>query len=231
MCKKLISLFVLLLASSTLLESCSVKSLFSQQELPGKTATLLPIVTSMASYPTYNNPESLEPRADLIIVGKPQANLEDSSSISVPKSERLKKKLILNESVVVTDTDGSMVDRYTIVSVKILKVIKGKFEEKEIKVLQPAAVMKESGQSPYINMIGGYSSLRKDSKYLLFLRKMDTKTFPNMVGVYGLSSVQGKFNFDNTDNGETKLEAENKQYAGLKAKVREKYGAMVNALP
>jgi hypothetical protein len=60
---------------------------------------------------------------------------------------------------------------------------------------------------------------------------MDTKTFPNMVGVYALSSVQGKFNFDNTDNGETKLEAENKQYAGLKAKVREKYGAIVNALP
>lgn len=185
----------------------------------------------MVRYPTYKDPESLEPRADLIIIGKPQANLEDSISTSVPKSERLKKKLILNESIVVTDTDGSMVDRYTITSVKILKVVKGKVEEKEIKVLQPAVIMKALGRFPYINTIGGYSPLKKDSKYLLFLKKIDTATFPNLIGVYGLASVQGKFNFGNTDNRETTLEAENKQYADLKAKVIKKYGTMVNALP
>jgi hypothetical protein len=174
--------------------------------------------------------------ADLLIfrckyVGKPQANLEDCSSTSVPESEILKKKVVINNSVVVTDdTDRSMADRYTIISVKVLKFIKGEVQEKEIKVLQPAAVRKAGGIFPYIDMMGGYSPLKKDSKYLLFLRKMDTATFPNMVGVYGLSSIQAKFNFDKTDNGETKLEAKNKQYAGLKTKVIKKYGAMLNAL-
>jgi hypothetical protein len=188
--------------------------------------------TSVPNYITYDSPEGLEAASDTIVVGKPQASIEDSKPISIPESQRFTKKAVVNESVVVKNTEGRIIDTYTITSVKIQKLIKGKFKEQEIKVLQPAVVIKESNQPPFISTTEGYSLLKPNSKYLLFLEQLNNKIFPNMVGVYSIQSInQGKFNFDNTDTEETDLEAKDTQYAALKAKVRKKYGAMVNALP
>jgi hypothetical protein len=236
---KLISLIGVFFIFSFLLQSCQTQPSGSRAELSIPSATVktkpssMPIrATSVPNYITYDSPEGLEKIADTIVVGKPQAAIEDSKPISIPESQRFTTKPIVNESVVIKDTEGGIVDTYTITSVKIQKLVKGKFKEQEIKVLQPAVVIKESNQPPFISTTQGYSLLKPNSKYLLFVRELDNKTFPNMAGVYSILSInQGKFNFDNTDTEETDLEAKDKQYAALKAKVRKKYGAMVNALP
>jgi hypothetical protein len=224
MVKNLIFMPIIFLISNILLNSCSSNQLLSNS---------LPVVTSHASAIKYRDTESLEERADLIVVVKPQASLEDSKlTTTVRDSEMLKKKLILDESVVVKDSEGVMVDRYMATSVKVEKVLKGKVQDNEIKVLQSAAVIREPGQAPYIAKTDGYSPLKKGVKYLLFLKEKDVKYFPNFVGVYSIISVnQGKFNFDATDSEETKEEARDPQYADLKAKVRKKYEAIVNAVP
>jgi hypothetical protein len=236
----LFSLICLLFTFSVLLESCHIRSSASRSDVSIPSATVktkpsstMPIqVSSVPCYITYDRPEGLETVADTIVVGKPQASIEDSKPISIPESQRFTKKPIINESVVVKDTEGGNVETYTITSVKIHKLVKGKFKEQEIKVLQPAVVMKESNRPPFISTTKGYSLLKPNSKYLLFLQEIDTKTFPNMARVYSILSInQGKFNFDNTDTEETSIEANDEQYADLKAKVKKKYGAMVNALP
>jgi hypothetical protein len=150
----------------------------------------------------------------------------------ITQAEYRTRKPVVNQSVVVRGEEGGNNDSYTITSVKVQKVLKGKFKEQQIKVLQPATIVKESNQPPFISTIRGYSPMKKSIKYLLFLSELDHKIFPNMRGVYSIISVnQGKFNLDRTDSRETELEAEDEQYADLKAKVRKKYEAMVNALP
>jgi hypothetical protein len=191
----------------------------------------LPVQRSLARYYTYDNVDDLESAADLIIFGKPQASLEDSQPISIPKSEQAKKDPVVNESVVVRDEqDGSMIDTYTITLVKVQKVLKGTFEEKEIRVLQPAAVVQELNQPPFISMVSDYTPLRKNTKYLLFLKEVDTANLPNLAGAYSILSInQGKFNFDKADTEETDLEDENEQYRQLKLKVKKRYESRVNA--
>ncbi len=237
---KLISLILLFLSFSILLESCQTRPSALRQELSEASAIVKtkPSVNSLrvealvGNYKTYENAEDLEIASGLIIIGKPQASLEESKPTSIPISQQLTKQPIVNESIVVKDNDGAIIDRYTISSVKVQKVVKGQFKEKEIRVIQPSAVVKEDNQAPFISTIEGYSPLKKNSKYILFLKEIDTATYPKMAGVYSILSVnQGKFNFDNTDTEETKVEASDNQYADLKAKVRAKYGAMVNALP
>jgi hypothetical protein len=236
MYKQIFSLFVTILTSGILLQSCNTNSPSLGQDSSKKiapvtpTSTPLPVVNSIATSQAFNSVESLEADAELVVVAKPQAELENSTYSPVKKSESLKKKIVLNESVVIKDDDGSLIDRYTITSVKILKVLKGKTEEKELKVLQPAALVGEA-KPPVIIAVGGYWPLKKDNKYVLFLSKMDTKVFPNMVGVYGISSVGSKFNLANTDNRETAAEAKSKQFADLKAKVIKKYEAILNTIP
>jgi hypothetical protein len=187
---------------------------------------------SLANYKTYSDSTELESSAELIIIGRPQASLEDSRSTSIPETEKAKKNVVLGESVVVKDSQGSILDRYTITPVKVQKVIKGNWQDKEIKILQPAAVVQEPNQPAFISILEDYSPLQKNSKYLLYLKEVDTKTYPNLAGVYSvLSGSQGKFNFDKTDSGETEVESKNEQYRKLKENVRGKKEADFNAVP
>lgn len=238
--QQVISFITIVFISNMLLASCQTQTSVSNQELseqsksiPTNSSSVLSRVRpSLANYKTYDDTDELESTAELIIVGKPQASLEDSQPTSIPESEKSKKKHTVNESVVVRDEQGFIVDRYTITPVKVQKVLKGKVEEKEIKVLQPAAVVQESSQPPFISLIEDYSPLKKNTKYLLFLKEVDTATYPNLAGVYSILSVnQGKFNFDKTDAEEASVEGRNEQYRQLKEKVKKKYEALVNAVP
>jgi hypothetical protein len=66
----------------------------------------------------------------------------------------------------------------------------------------------------------------------LFLKEVDTVTYPNLAGVYSILSVnQGKFNLDKGDDEETKVEERNEQYKKLTVKIRKNYESMVNAIP
>ena len=232
-------LILLVLASTVLAASCQSHASVPQRQVaesskgvPQPLSTPLQVQHLLANYKTYDIPEELESSADLIIVGRPQTSLEDSQSTSILESEKAKNQPRTNQSVVVRNDQGSIIDRYTITSVKAQKVFKGKVEAKEIMVLQPAAVVQEPNQSPFISLVEDYSPLKKNVKYLLFLKQVDTATYPNLAGVYSIMSVnQGKFNFDKVDSGETNVEGQNEQYRQLKAKVKKKYEAQVNAVP
>ncbi len=217
--KRSISLLVFAFMPGILLESCNIQaSVSSQEALEVSTNTQtetspLPIrfQPSLANYITYEDAEALESQADLVVVGKPFASLEDSQPVSI------------------RDEEGLVVDKQTITLVKVQKVFQGKIVEKEIKVIQPAALVQEPNQNHFIICMGGYSPMMKDSKYLLFLQEVDTVTFPHLAGVYSILSVnQGKFNFDNTDKQEIKMEAQDEQYRQLKTKVRNKYESLMN---
>lgn len=234
------SLIVLVLTSTVLLESCGSQKVVVEQSLSNSPITLqlkpsplpLQVKTSLARYKPYNDAEELETAAELIVVGRPLLCLEDTQPTSIPESEKAKKQPIFYESVVVKDDQGFIVDRYSIAFVTVEKVLKGKVEEKQIQVLQPAAIVKESNQPPFISQAKDYSLLKRNTKYLLFLKEVDTATYPNLAGVYRILSVnQGKFNLDKTDDEETGVEERNEQYRQLKAKVRKKYETQVNAVP
>jgi hypothetical protein len=235
-----IMLFLVGLTTTILLESCSHQKAVSEQTSPATTSITqsnsvplpLQVQVSQARYKTYDSSEELSAASGLVIVGRSQTPLEDSKPISIPESEKSKYVHTINDSVVVKDKQGFVVDSYTITSVKVQKVVKGKTEEKEIRVLQPVAVVQEPNKPPFISLVEGYSPLQKNVKYLLFLKEVDTETYPNLAGVYSILSVnQGKFNFDKLDKGETTIEGENEQYRQLKAKVRGKYQPIVDVVP
>jgi hypothetical protein len=234
------TLLLFVLVPNVFLESCDSQKSVSQQISVEQAATMqskpssipLKVQASFASYKTYNESAELEIAADLVVVGRAKTSIEDGQPTAVPESEKAKRNHAVNESVVIKDEQGFIVDRYTITSVKVHKVVKGKVEDKEIKVLQPAAVVKESNQPAFISTIEDYAPLKKNVKYLLFLKEVDTATYPNLAGVYSILSVnQGKFNLDKGDDEETRVEGRNEQYQKLKVKIRKNYESMVNAIP
>ncbi len=239
-CQQVFTLLSLVLVPNVFLGSCDSQKSVSPQILVKQTASIqsepvsipLRAQASFAQYKTYNEPAELEKAADVVIVGRARISIEDGQPTAVPESEKAKRNHAVNESVVIKDEQGFIVDRYTITPVKVHKLVKGKVEDKEIKVLQPAAVVKESNQPAFISTIENYAPLKKNVKYLLFLKEVDTATYPNLAGVYSILSVnQGKFNLDKGDDEETKVEERNEQYQKLKAKIRKNYESMVNAVP
>lgn len=221
------SLIGLLFAFSFSFAACDHQSLQQQS-----TRYAIAEPSPLANYVIYNDVAALESAAELIVVGRPQASLEDSQPTSIPESEKAKKKPILNESVMVKDAQGAIVDQYTITAIKVQKVFQGKVTETEIKIVQPAAAIQQPNQPAYILATEDYTPMQKNAKYLLFLKEVDTVTYPNLTGVYTiLSASQGKFNFDKTDSAEADMEAKNAQYRELKEKVKKKYAKAVNAIP
>jgi hypothetical protein len=148
-----------------------------------------------ANYVTYNSEEDLRNFADVVVIGTVSTDLKE-------------------DKVVTTKNDlGRLDDFYTITPFKIQKLIKGDVTDKTIYINQPVAITKDTDNSDVKVVLDGYSELKKNSKYVLYLKK-------SSVGNYSIVSVtQGKFNLDDTDKEEKDKIAENKQVSQLKEKV------------
>lgn len=177
----------------------------------------------------FASAEELASRADLIVVGKTLKEFEQNSLVYVSVADKSKKRFQPNQSVIVYDETKSLLDYYTITQFEVKKVLKGSFSSKKIPVLQAGAIVPKSGQkAKYILASEGFSPLKANSSYILFLAKIDTVTFPNLADVYSIISInQGKFNLDKTDDKEQAIEIKDQQYKDLKAKVLDKYKNMV----
>ena len=189
---------------------------------------------SSGNYVTFDSPESLASRADVIIIGQTKSDFQSSQALSIDKENKGKAKIKLGQSVVVRDEMGQISDYYTITPVAIEKVLKGTdtIVEKEIPVIQAGAVIDEPGRDKYILADDGFSPLVKNAKYLLFLSKVDSTIYPNLEDTYSIISVnQGKFNLDKTDKKEAKVEADDEQYKNLKQKVIKKYDRQLDLIP
>jgi hypothetical protein len=246
------NLFVLCLCSISLLSvtglisSCSFEESNANQnsaEQSQKTSAVdsnyliaedgskIKIHTSFGSYKTYESSDELANSSDLTVIGKPLANIDESISF-VLGEESKKEKKTSKESVsyIVRDKTGHILDSYTITPFKVNKYVKGNLKDKTIEVLQPSALLREEGNNPIILQTEGSSPLNKKSKYLLFLKEVDTETYPNSKGVYSIISInQGKFNFDKTDERESKVESEDPQYRNLKENIKGKYGKIYDS--
>lgn len=198
----------------------------NQSYVSNDTGETIPVHTLLGDYIRFNSVDKLTEIADFVVVGKPQANIEDSVFVSVSEeNSRTRQPQNQIESIVVGDDLGSIVDAYTITPFRVQRYLKGQLKTKEIKIIQSVAYIQEEGKSPYLWINKGFSPLERKSRYILFLKEVDTATYPNLSDVYSIVSVnQGKFNLDQTDSGELQVEGKDQQYRNLKDKVRERFG-------
>lgn len=177
----------------------------------------------------FASAEELASRADLIVVGKTLKEFEQNSLVYVSVADKSKQRFQPNQSVIVYDETKSLLDYYTITQFEVKKFLKGSFSSKKVSVLQSGAMVPQSGRkAKYVLASDGFSPLKANSSYILFLAKIDTVTFPNLADVYSIISInQGKFNLDRTDDKEQAIEIKDQQYKYLKAKVLDKYKNMV----
>lgn len=153
-----------------------------------------------SNYVEFNDVNSLEEFADLIIIGSPAKPFEEDNP------------------VVTYNKEGRYEDFYTISDVKVKKVLKGEYSKDTVPVLQSAAITTSlSGKEKIFMISDDFSVMEKNKKYLLFLKKTDNNN-------YSIISVnQGKFNIDDQDKNEKELSSHNEQYGKLKKEVIEQY--------
>lgn len=192
--------------------SLGVYSINSSQVATSKPKTeksnSIQILEIPASHATFNSVEALENYADLIIVGRTTKALEEG------------------QPIIRRDSAGYIKDFYTVTPFEIKKVLKGpKKSNTEIPVIQPAVTIAQPGQQNMTVMITeGFSLLKKNSSYLLYLKQVD-EVAQEMYSVVAVN--QGKFNLDKTDREEEAIAQEEQQYSSLKAKVLEKHKDLV----
>jgi hypothetical protein len=187
---------------------------------------------TFGNYKTYDSEDELFQFADLVVIGKPTVNLDETSYNLSSESESKSKKHQDNVSITVKDASGRSIDSYSIILFKVQKYLKGNSKNKQIRVLQSATYIQEPGRSPFVRISEGASPLQKKSRYILFLKEVDTATYPNLTGVYSIiSENQGKFNLDKTDSQESEVEGREEQYRKLKEKVKKRHESDFNSTP
>lgn len=111
--------------------------------IESKIATIngLPIQINPGKYVAFDDIEKLSETADIIVIAQPLNNLEESKKISKKNSDKEKQKIDVNTSVVTRDEEGKIIGGYyTLTPVKVKKVLKGDLDNKEIGVIQSAAL-------------------------------------------------------------------------------------------
>lgn len=158
----------------------------------------LKTVEVKANYVTYDNEQKLYDFADIIAIGSVSTDLKD-------------------DKVVTTKNDmGHLDDFYTVTAFNIQKLIKGDIKDKTIYINQPVAITKDTDNSNIKVELEGYSELKKNSKYVLYLKKSSN-------GNYSIISVtQGKINLDDTDSDEKEKATDSPQLKQLKEQVLKK---------
>ncbi|MGV0029383.1 hypothetical protein [Phormidesmis priestleyi] len=192
----------------------------------------VPVHWSFGNYKTFSSDDELFQIADLVVIGRPITNLDETSFKSVTQSESKSRKHQDSESIVTRDSSGNVVDTFSIIGFRAQKFLKGDSKEKQLRVLQPSVYIQEPNKAPYVWLPEGSSPLQKKSRYVLFLKQVDTAVYPNLAGVYSIISVnQGKFNLDKTDAQESEVERSDEQYRQLKEKVRKRFESDFNSTP
>lgn len=167
----------------------------------------------------YRTLDNLDKEAELIVVGSPIRDFKERNHVTT---------YINNTEVVNTF--------YTITELKVNKIIKSPEDfslnkSKTIQIIEPIGLM-ETSEGLVKYYMNSYREMKKDSKYVIFLKKNTQGTY---YGVINLN--MGKFNIDNTDsddNGKAVKDNKNKDYLELieqqvqekiewKDKVKKKY--------
>ncbi|GGG14183.1 hypothetical protein [Paenibacillus aceti] len=129
----------------------------------------------IADYKGYSSAESLFSGADLVVIGSPLKKFEDREVLLKERSRGVIE-------YIVTSTE-----------MNVEKVLKGPEEETvHLNVIEPIGV-RQTLRGKIRIALDGYTAMKKDSRYLVFLSK-------NTFGQYSVINMQaGKFNLDGTD--------------------------------
>jgi len=160
----------------------------------------MPMQRLSASIISPEDVDGLIAASDLIVIGKIQQSIEEA------------KPMILR------DADGEISSATSEVQFKVQRVFKGdlNLRDREITVGQQAAILIDSNGKPYVRTIEDFQPFKKNSRYLLFLKKgFNTEAyFP--TGVYF-----GKYNIDGTDNSEDAIQTES--FQSMRKIVKERF--------
>ncbi|WP_195573919.1 hypothetical protein [Paenibacillus sp. 1001270B_150601_E10] len=128
-----------------------------------------------SDYVGYSTGNGLFNNAELVVIGSPTKDFED-------------REVHLTEL-----PKGFVADIATFTEINVEKVLKGPEEVvKNLTVIEPIGVYQTFKGKKRI-AYEGYTEMKKDSKYLIFLKK-------NSYGQYSVINMQaGKFNLDGTD--------------------------------
>jgi hypothetical protein len=208
----------------------------------------IPISEVFSDSKTYDIPEELEADADVIVIGKPIADISESKiqSRQVPFGSKDNKKFLDNYvpgvSYLTTTEDGAISSYINIVTIKVQKVLKGDIKTKTIDMVEPAALVQASDNSRYIIASESYTPLQKNKKYILFLVSTDMMA-TKYADIYQRNGIKNylpgkyiaispgfsKFNLDSTDQSEAQEVNQDVLLKPFKEKVSKKYLKEYNA--
>ena len=160
----LIAIAVLLSMSGSTFANASSRTSQKPNQVPATTAKPVhspqrefigkyPVVRTHASFIVPESLEDMANKAELIVIGRATKSLTDGV-VTLPR-----------------DSEGFIVAPYTEVPFKVNKVFKGNKDLKEIRLGQPAALIQEPGQKPHVRIMGDYTPVEPNKKYLMFLIK------------------------------------------------------------
>lgn len=140
----------------------------------------LPVSRTHASYIAPDNIEEMIQRSDLIVIGKTPKSVTEGKAV-IPRAD-----------------DGTIHGVYTEVPFKITKTFKGDKNLKEITLGQAAAVIpSENGQPAYLQIVGEYTPVEPNTRYLMFLKKPTPETDnPNLYVPIGVAYGQHNLTSD-----------------------------------
>jgi hypothetical protein len=140
----------------------------------------LPVFRTHASYIAPDDIEEMIRRSDLIVIGKTPKNVAEGKAV-IPRAD-----------------DGTIYGVCTEVPFNITKTFKGDKNLKEITLAQAAAVIpSENGQPAYIQIVGEYTPVEPNTRYLMFLKKPTPETDnPNLYTPIGVAYGQHNLTSD-----------------------------------
>lgn len=145
------------------------------------------VVNSHGLYMGFESSDHLYEFSDLVVTGSTNESFNDRIHITT------------------TFLTGATQDFYTITDLTVDKVIKGDVQPKAtIQVGEPISY-EQTLIGKYKSTIEGYTELKQNSKYLLFLKKNDQGLY------FVIGSEVGKYNIDNTDPSDKASKNESKQ--------------------
>jgi hypothetical protein len=161
-----------------------------------------PVFRSHASYFAPADIEEMIQRSELVVIGKTPKNITEGKAV-IPRAD-----------------DGTIHGVYTEVPFKITKTFQGDKNLKDITLAQAAAVIpSENGQPAYIQIVGEYTPVEPNTRYLMFLKKPTPETDnPNLYVPVGV--VYGQHNL--TSDAEEKKFPDS-TFKTLRKLVRERF--------
>lgn len=183
LCAMLVVIICLVLFNSSTNKSMANSSKISDS---GETNTTIREVITEVNYETYETVEELDNGADVILIGSPTKEFEEREHV-IKFTEP--NGLITNKHIS---------DYYTLSEIKVKKILKEdsrlqtKLNGDLLKVIEPLAIV-DYGEEKVKLMREGYTEMKKNSRYIIFLKK-------NTNGDYSVINMsKGKFNLDDTD--------------------------------